>query len=73
MHDWSFGLGMGSMSLMWLFWLLLVGLAAWALAAVLGRRPPTATDMPEQILKRRYATGDITREEFERALDDLRR
>ena len=32
-----------------------------------------ADDTPEQILKRRYAKGDIEREEYQRRLEDLRR
>lgn len=30
-------------------------------------------DSPEQILKRRYARGEIEREEYQRRLEDLRR
>lgn len=30
-------------------------------------------DSPERILKRRYAGGEITRDEYERKLQDLRR
>jgi putative membrane protein len=30
-------------------------------------------DTPEQILKRRYAKGEIEREEYHRRLEDLRR
>ena len=30
-------------------------------------------DSPEQILKRRYAAGEIDKEEYDRRLSDLRR
>ena len=36
--------------------------------------PPARTEeAPEQILKRRYARGDIDRDEYERRLADLRK
>lgn len=53
-----------------LFWAALVVLAAWAVARVLGngrRGPSDALD----ILERRYARGDIDRDEYERRRRDL--
>jgi len=38
-----------------------------------GGSPPRSDETPEQILKRRYAKGEIDREEYQRRLDDLRR
>jgi putative membrane protein len=36
--------------------------------------PPSRSDeTPEQILKRRYAKGEIDREEYQRRLEDVRR
>jgi len=66
---------------MWLGWLLvLVVLAAmiWLIARAArgaGRRrgPQESGETPEQILKRRYARGEIDREEYEQRLADLRR
>jgi glyoxylase-like metal-dependent hydrolase (beta-lactamase superfamily II) len=34
---------------------------------------PRGDETPEQILKRRYAKGEIEREEYQRRLEDLRR
>lgn len=34
---------------------------------------PRNNETPEQILKRRYAKGEIDREEYQRCLEDLRR
>lgn len=59
---------------MWLFWIL-------ALAAIVlffqffstPRHDRGHGDTPEQILKRRYARGEITREEYDRILNDLRK
>ena len=47
-----------------LFWVVLAVLAIWAASAVFGRTPgDTQTDALE-ILKRRYAAGEITQAEF---------
>jgi putative membrane protein len=71
MYDWHYGMHSGWMSLWWI-------LAAVALAVILafvfqGFARNGTPDSPEQILKRRYAGGEITREEFDRTLADLRR
>jgi putative membrane protein len=42
-------------------------------AGSLGNPAPRGDEAPEQILKRRYARGEIEREEYQRRLDDLRR
>jgi putative membrane protein len=56
----------------WVFWAVIVFLFLWILATSLGRGgreiPPE-----EQILRERYARGEISREEFERRVNDLRR
>lgn len=59
---------------MWLFWLavLLVIGAVIYLAARTTRKPEPPGESPEAILKKRYARGEIDREEYERALKDLR-
>jgi putative membrane protein len=65
---------MGWMGLWWI-----IGLAAllafiWVIARVAGSpASPRGVDPPETILKRRYARGEIDREEFERRLSDLRK
>ena len=61
------------MALSWVFGIavlvLLVSLIARAASGPSGR----IDDTPEQILKRRYARGEINREEYQHRLDDLRR
>jgi putative membrane protein len=66
----------------WLFWGLVIAavilLIAWAAGSprsgpTRGPRPPEAQETPEQILKRRYARGEITQEQYEQMLEDLRR
>jgi putative membrane protein len=67
---------MGSMGWWMVLWwivvivvlVLLVRVAAGALGSA-----PRNDETPEQILKRRYAKGEIDREEYQRRLEDLRR
>jgi putative membrane protein len=42
-------------------------------AGSVGGFSPRGDETPEQILKRRYAKGEIEREEYQRRLEDLRR
>lgn len=62
---WGMGLGM-----LWggLLWLVVIGLLVWAVIAFTSsaRRHPTG-DEPLEILKRRFARGEITEAEFEQA------
>ncbi|MGB7217379.1 MAG: SHOCT domain-containing protein [Vicinamibacterales bacterium] len=71
---WPYMESMGWWMLLW--WvggifvlLLLVRLVAQAP----GGFSPRGDETPEQILKRRYARGEIEREEYQRRLEDLRR
>jgi putative membrane protein len=59
------------MMLIWPILFLLVVLAWYLLAKPRG--PVGGEDLPELLLKRRYAKGEIDREEYERRLDDLRK
>ena len=43
------------------------------LVAGAGGFSPRSDETPEQILKRRYARGDIERDDYQRRLEDLRR
>ena len=71
------GYGLGGGVLMMLFWVLIIGgivlLVAW-LGRQTGSVPPTGTGQEStalEILKRRYARGEITREQFEQMRHDL--
>ena len=72
-HWWSWhGMGMG------LFWILVaaavIAAIVWAVRSSGGSsRDGPRGESPEETLKRRYARGDISREEYERTLSDLRR
>lgn len=59
---------------MWLFWLaaLVVIGALVYLVARSTKKPEPSRESPEEILKERYARGEIDREEYEGMLRDLR-
>jgi putative membrane protein len=67
MHNGFFGGGF-----MWIFWILLIVLAIWAVGAFRGGERRESGPTPLQILEQRYARGEIDKEEFERKRDDLR-
>jgi putative membrane protein len=59
-----------------LWWVAGIVVLVWLVRLVAGSAggvPTRGDDSPEQILKRRYAKGDIEREEYQRRLEDLRR
>ena len=62
-HGFGFGGGF-----MWLFWILLIVVVVWALkATVFSSGKAEGTDKsPLEILKDRFARGEIDEEEFER-------
>ncbi|MEW6486656.1 MAG: SHOCT domain-containing protein [Thermodesulfobacteriota bacterium] len=65
---WEHGVGFGGWLFMLAFWALAVlGLVFLVRLALGGGRPgPAAPETPFEILRRRYAQGELTREEFER-------
>ena len=68
---------MGSMGwwmvLWWVAGLVVLVLLVRLVAGTTGGFPPRSDETPEQILKRRYAKGEIDSEEYQRRLADLRR
>lgn len=74
----GFGIGvLGLMLMNMLWWALIIGLGVW-LGIKLLRRPPSHTAAGQSsdaldILKRRYASGEITREQYEQMRRDLER
>lgn len=70
----DYGMHMGWMGLWWVVGLGVLAAAIWAMARAGGTAPgPGPGEPPEAILKRRYASGQIGRDEYERGLTDLRR
>ena len=62
------GLGMG---LGIIFWIAIIALTVWAVARLANARTVAADDSPLEILKRRYARGEISQAEFERAKQEV--
>jgi putative membrane protein len=63
------------MGWMGLFWFGLLVVIIWALfsSSRRGSAPPPHRETPEEILKRRYASGEINQEQYHRMLEELRR
>jgi putative membrane protein len=61
------------MAFSWVLGLAVLVLFVWMVGRTAGGLPGRGDDTPEQILKRRYARGEVEREEYQRRLDDLRR
>jgi len=74
MEHWGeryWGMGFGWI-LAILFWaLILLGVAALAKWLFLGKRWPNSQGQPLDILKRRYARGELTREQYEQMRRDI--
>lgn len=72
-HD----MGWGGMWFGWIFWIVLIALIIWAVVRMSGSRPGGTTssglerETPLDILKRRYANGEITKEQYEEMRRDL--
>ena len=66
------GFGWLGMLTMLLFWIGVIALVVWALSSLVPARQATVEPDAEEILKRRYARGEISREEFVQARDALR-
>ena len=65
---------MAMMAIWWLFGLAVLVLLIWVVVRAVGPSGPgRGEESPETILKRRYARGEVDREEYERRLNDLRR
>ena len=72
MHPmWWWGWGLGMMAMMFLFWaLVIVGLVV-GIRWLLGKGKEDRTDAALEILRQRYARGEINKEEFEAKKRDL--
>lgn len=74
MMGYGWGMGLAGWIFMGLFWFVVIGLVAWAVAALLpGARSGGRgrTERPEEILDRRFALGEIDAEQHRRARDEL--
>ena len=70
----TYGNHMAWMGIWWVLGLAVLIVLVWASFAGQGRDLENGgEDSPETILKRRYAQGDMDRDEYERRLTDLRK
>jgi len=71
-HMMHYGFGYGGM-FMWIIFLIVIGVLIYFIlqAQKTKGRTPTQEESPLDILKRRYANGEIAREEYERMKKDL--
>lgn len=78
-HNWGWGVGMG---ILWLFVLVMLVLAiVWAVRQFGGRelaggpagrgQPSGDGESPREILDRRYAEGELSRDEYDQMKEDL--
>jgi putative membrane protein len=71
MHPMWWGWGLGMMLMMLLFWgLIIVGLIL-GIRWLIGQGKETRSDSALEILRQRYARGEINKEEFETKKKDL--
>lgn len=67
----GFGFGLPGIG-MWIFWILLIVLVVWAARAFVGQATPgKAGSSALEILRARYARGEIDRDEYESKRRDL--
>jgi putative membrane protein len=74
MMGYGWGMGLAGWIFMGLFWFVVIGVIVWALVALLpGRRAVDQgrAERPEEILDRRFASGEIDVEQYRRARDEL--
>lgn len=67
MMYWFGGMGLLGTLMMLLFWAGIVLLLVWVIRAYAGTSHSMTNDAPLDILKRRYAAGEISAAEFEQA------
>ncbi len=67
-----YGFGYGGM-FMWIIFLIVIGLLVYFMVQTkkIKGQTPTQNESPLDILKRRYAKGEVAREEYERMKKDL--
>lgn len=73
MCDMMLGMGWWGMLLMALFWIVVLGLAGWLIYRLFrGWSRNRGRESPEEVLRERYARGEIDRATYQRMREDLR-
>ena len=71
-HDGFMG---GGMWFGWLFWIVIIGLVIFLIVRLTNQKTGSqniqSNESPLDVLKKRYARGEITKEEFESMKNDL--
>jgi putative membrane protein len=72
-HTWSWG---GGMWFGWIFWLVVIGAIVWLIINQSNRsrnqnQISSPNESPIDILKKRYAKGEINKEQFDQMKKDL--
>ena len=70
---WHYDTGMGWWMIAWMvvFWGVLIALIVWGIRKLTERGDSTRKQDPLNVVKERYARGEITKEEFEQLKKDL--
>jgi putative membrane protein len=70
---WGWNDGSWWMMGIWLlFWVVVIGLAVWLILRSMGRDRASRPSEAEEILRRRFASGEIDADEYARRLEVLR-
>ncbi len=69
--EWGFGFGHGLVGMV--FWLIIFAVIAAVFFGLFGSGTRRGRQSPREILKERYARGEIDQEEYERKLKDIDR
>ena len=71
------GLGFLPMFIVWFFWVATVAVVVFLIVRLVGGSssspPRSAGSEAEEILKQRYARGELTKEQFDEMLEHIRR
>lgn len=73
MDEWIGWGHMGGMWFWWFFGFVIIAVLAWAIIMPSSRKDDDTGMSAEELLKRRYARGDITKDDYESRLEDLRK
>lgn len=74
MWGWESGGGWLMMGFGMLIWVALIALVVWLVVRAGGQRPGAGgSESAEELLRRRYASGEIDTEEYQSRLEALRR